>query len=394
MVAPTGVLSLRGAQRRGNLRRGAQRVGDCFAPLAMTGNASQHQREETRRWRMRRGSSVPSPERAHRATQAMVAPATQALLNNPFDLAFDPGGNLCFSDTYNHCIRRIDARTGIITTIAGTGERGFAGDGGPATQARMNAAVRHRHRPHGQHLRGGSAERARATDRRRHRRHHHAGGRRLGQVQRRRRAVGARGTGRAERPRTGSRPSSPVHRGCRRSPGARDRPRLRQSSPRSPAPATGDTPEMAVPPRPPMSSAPARSRWHRTTRSTSWSGRAAACAAYTTASSKPSPAPARAATRETGTMRATRCSTHRRKWRVDPAGNIFIVDTENHVIRLIDAQTLDRHHHCRQWQARSRRPGATARCCRRTGWRGLHRRFREPPRAQAGAAALAAGFPS
>jgi DNA-binding beta-propeller fold protein YncE len=64
--------------------------------------------------------------------------ATQALLNNPFDLAFDPDGNLCFSDTYNHCIRRIDARTGIISTIAGTGEAGFAGDGGPATQAQMN----------------------------------------------------------------------------------------------------------------------------------------------------------------------------------------------------------------------------------------------------------------
>ena len=65
-------------------------------------------------------------------------PATQALLNNPFDLAFDPQDNLCFSDTYNHCIRRIDARTGVITTIAGTGEAGFAGDGGPAIQARMN----------------------------------------------------------------------------------------------------------------------------------------------------------------------------------------------------------------------------------------------------------------
>jgi DNA-binding beta-propeller fold protein YncE len=64
--------------------------------------------------------------------------ATQALLNNPFDLAFDPAGNLCFSDTYNHCIRRIDARTGVIATIAGTGESGFAGDGGPATRARMN----------------------------------------------------------------------------------------------------------------------------------------------------------------------------------------------------------------------------------------------------------------
>jgi DNA-binding beta-propeller fold protein YncE len=65
-------------------------------------------------------------------------PATQALLNNPFDLAFDPSGSLCFSDTYNHCIRRIDARSGVITTIAGTGESGFSGDGGPAAQARMN----------------------------------------------------------------------------------------------------------------------------------------------------------------------------------------------------------------------------------------------------------------
>jgi DNA-binding beta-propeller fold protein YncE len=65
-------------------------------------------------------------------------PATSALLNNPFDLAFDPAGNLCFSDTYNHCIRRIDARSGIISTIAGTGAAGFFGDGGPALQAQMN----------------------------------------------------------------------------------------------------------------------------------------------------------------------------------------------------------------------------------------------------------------
>jgi DNA-binding beta-propeller fold protein YncE len=64
-------------------------------------------------------------------------PATQALLNNPFDLAFDPAGNLCFSDTYNHCIRRIDG-SGVISTIAGTGESGFAGDGGPALRAQMN----------------------------------------------------------------------------------------------------------------------------------------------------------------------------------------------------------------------------------------------------------------
>ena len=62
----------------------------------------------------------------------------EALLNNPFDLAFDPDGNLIFSDTFNHRICRVDARTGIISTIAGTGERGFAGDGGPATEAQLN----------------------------------------------------------------------------------------------------------------------------------------------------------------------------------------------------------------------------------------------------------------
>src|ERR1700739_159686 len=65
-------------------------------------------------------------------------PATRALLNNPFDLAFDPAGNLCFSDTYNHCIRRIDTRTGFIATISGTGQAALSGGGGTATQAQMN----------------------------------------------------------------------------------------------------------------------------------------------------------------------------------------------------------------------------------------------------------------
>ena len=51
-------------------------------------------------------------------------PAAQALLNGPFDVGFDPHGNLYFSDTFNHCIRRVDARTGMITTCAGCGEAG------------------------------------------------------------------------------------------------------------------------------------------------------------------------------------------------------------------------------------------------------------------------------
>src|SRR5438067_3439163 len=65
-------------------------------------------------------------------------PAQAALLNGPFDVAFDSAGNLFFSDTFNHRIRRVDARTGVITTIAGNGEAGYAGDGGPAVRASLN----------------------------------------------------------------------------------------------------------------------------------------------------------------------------------------------------------------------------------------------------------------
>ena len=60
--------------------------------------------------------------------------ALDARLNNPFDLAFAPDGSLVFSDTFNHCIRRIDAASGVISTICGTGERDF-----PAMAARPRA---------------------------------------------------------------------------------------------------------------------------------------------------------------------------------------------------------------------------------------------------------------
>jgi DNA-binding beta-propeller fold protein YncE len=65
-------------------------------------------------------------------------PAKHALLNGPFDVAFDANGDLYFSDTFNHRIRRVDTQTGIITTCAGSGESGYSGDGGPATRARLN----------------------------------------------------------------------------------------------------------------------------------------------------------------------------------------------------------------------------------------------------------------
>lgn len=65
-------------------------------------------------------------------------PAAQARLNMPFDVAFDTKGNLYFSDTFNHCVRRVDRAAGMITTVAGSGKAGFSGDGGPAVQAWLN----------------------------------------------------------------------------------------------------------------------------------------------------------------------------------------------------------------------------------------------------------------
>lgn len=66
------------------------------------------------------------------------SPATAAQLNGPLGLEFDGADNLYIADVRNQRIRRVDGRTGIITTIAGNGEKGFGGDGGPATSASMS----------------------------------------------------------------------------------------------------------------------------------------------------------------------------------------------------------------------------------------------------------------
>ena len=65
-------------------------------------------------------------------------PATQAMVSNPAGLAIDGAGNLYFADNGNHILRRIDAVTGLITTVAGTpGVQGYSGDGSLATAARL-----------------------------------------------------------------------------------------------------------------------------------------------------------------------------------------------------------------------------------------------------------------
>jgi sugar lactone lactonase YvrE/dienelactone hydrolase len=65
-------------------------------------------------------------------------PATQAELSVPLGLAVDKDGNLYIADSESHRIRRVD-RDGNIATVVGTGVAGFAGDGGPALQAQLHA---------------------------------------------------------------------------------------------------------------------------------------------------------------------------------------------------------------------------------------------------------------
>jgi hypothetical protein len=65
-------------------------------------------------------------------------PATQAHLAYPSSVAFDGDHSLYISDTGNNVIRKVDLSTGTITTVAGTGAAGFAGDGGPATSGRLD----------------------------------------------------------------------------------------------------------------------------------------------------------------------------------------------------------------------------------------------------------------
>jgi hypothetical protein len=65
-------------------------------------------------------------------------PALEASLETPHGVAVDNRGNVFIADSPNHRIRKVDLATGVITTVAGTGQEGFGGDGGPATAARLN----------------------------------------------------------------------------------------------------------------------------------------------------------------------------------------------------------------------------------------------------------------
>ncbi len=71
-------------------------------------------------------------------------PAAKAEFNGPHNVAVTPDGDIYVADTWNNRVRKLDGKTGVISTVAGTGVKGFSGDGGPAAKAQFGASTARR----------------------------------------------------------------------------------------------------------------------------------------------------------------------------------------------------------------------------------------------------------
>src|SRR5688572_19189053 len=67
-----------------------------------------------------------------------AGPARTINVGDPFGVEIGPDGALYVTEVRNHRVLRVDLATGELTTVAGCGRRGYAGDGGPATKAELN----------------------------------------------------------------------------------------------------------------------------------------------------------------------------------------------------------------------------------------------------------------
>lgn len=79
-------------------------------------------------------------------------PATAAQVNGIHNLQIAPNGDLLIADSFNHTLRKLDPKTGVITTLAGNGKGGFAGDGGPAKDAQFSTLIQIALDPAGKNL--------------------------------------------------------------------------------------------------------------------------------------------------------------------------------------------------------------------------------------------------
>ena len=108
---------------------------------ASTGMMSLFAGQTTRYYPGERGSSRPYSGSAYSfgGFHGDGGPASEAALYHPEHLAFDSSGNLYVCDNGSHRVRAIDRRSGIITTVFGDGRAASSGDGGPAVEASSNA---------------------------------------------------------------------------------------------------------------------------------------------------------------------------------------------------------------------------------------------------------------
>ena len=72
-----------------------------------------------------------------RAYQGDGGPATSGSLNMPHEIVFDARGHMYIAERDSHVVRKVDGKTGVISTLAGTGVAGFSGDSGPAAKAQL-----------------------------------------------------------------------------------------------------------------------------------------------------------------------------------------------------------------------------------------------------------------
>ena len=76
----------------------------------------------------------------------------KAQINGVHNIAVTPAGDIFLSDAWNFRVRKINASTGVITTFAGTGKKGFSGDGGPADKAEFGIVIQVALDPAAKHL--------------------------------------------------------------------------------------------------------------------------------------------------------------------------------------------------------------------------------------------------
>lgn len=94
--------------------------------------------QRIRRFDLTTGTTTTIAGNGMRGYSGDGGPATEASLNMPHEIQFDAQGHLYIVERDNHAVRRVDATTGIISTVAGTGQAGFSGDGELAVAAQLN----------------------------------------------------------------------------------------------------------------------------------------------------------------------------------------------------------------------------------------------------------------